>query len=90
MADRPPQLAFYLAGADPHEGDRLGRLKLSADALLRRDRRVLEALFERRIPVAISMAGGYGEDLSVTVDVQERTLEAAAQTWERWRLRASP
>jgi len=84
-ADRPPGLAFYLAGADPHEGDRLGRLKLSADGLLRRDRRVLDALFERRIPVALSMAGGYGEDLDVTVEVQMRTLEAAAHAWARWR-----
>lgn len=85
MADWPPGLAFYLAGADPHEGDRLGRLKLSADGLLRRDDLVLEALFERRIPVALSMAGGYGEDLNVTVDVQMRTLDAAARAWERWR-----
>jgi acetoin utilization deacetylase AcuC-like enzyme len=85
MEDWPPGLAFYLAGADPHEGDRLGRLKLSADGLLRRDRIVLDALFERRIPVALSMAGGYGEDLNVTVDVQLRTLDAAARAWERWR-----
>lgn len=84
-ADRPPGLAFYLAGADPHEGDRLGRLKLSAEGLLRRDRRVLDALFERRIPVALSMAGGYGEDLGVTVEVQMRTLGAAAHAWARWR-----
>ncbi|UXH79475.1 histone deacetylase family protein [Roseateles amylovorans] len=82
---RMPGLAFYLAGADPHEGDRLGRLKLTADGLLQRDRRVLEALFDRHIPVALSMAGGYGEDLSVTVDIQQRTLEAAAQAWGRWR-----
>ena len=46
---------------------------------------MLDALFERRIPVALSMAGGYGEDLSVTVDVQLRTLRAAAQAWARWR-----
>ncbi|OWQ93455.1 histone deacetylase [Roseateles aquatilis] len=84
VADRPPGLAFYLAGADPHEGDRLGRLKLSANGLLRRDRIVLDALFERRIPVALSMAGGYGEDLGVTVEVQRRTLDAAADTWARW------
>jgi len=84
LADRPPGLAFYLAGADPHEGDRLGRLKLSADGLLRRDRMVLDALVERRIPVALSMAGGYGEDLAVTVEVQMRTLGAAAQAWARW------
>ncbi len=84
MAGRPPGLAFYLAGADPHEGDRLGRLKLSADALWRRDEFVLRALGDRRIPVALSMAGGYGEDLAVTVDVQRRTLGAAEQAWERW------
>jgi len=83
-AAHPPGLAFYLAGADPHEGDRLGRLKLSAQALDRRDHKVLQALHERRIPVAISMAGGYGEDLSVTVDIQQRTLATAASYWQRW------
>ena len=46
---------------------------------------VLDALVERRIPVALSMAGGYGEDLAVTVEVQMRTLGAAAQAWARWR-----
>lgn len=80
----PPGLAFYLAGADPHEGDRLGRLKLSAQGLQRRDEMVLEALYRRGIPVALSMAGGYGEDLSVTVDVQQQTLRTAAQSWKRW------
>ena len=59
--DAPPGLIFYLAGADPHEDDRLGRLKLSAAGLAERDRRVLEqACRARRIPVAVSMAGGYG------------------------------
>jgi acetoin utilization deacetylase AcuC-like enzyme len=48
-----PGLAFYLAGADPHEGDRLGRLKLSSAGLAERDRRVFTALRERRIPVAV-------------------------------------
>jgi acetoin utilization deacetylase AcuC-like enzyme len=85
LADRPPGLAFYLAGADPHEGDRLGRLKVSAAALEARDERVFEALVERRIPVAVNMAGGYGEDLSVTVDIQQQTLRTAAAAWQRWR-----
>ncbi len=79
-----PGLAFYLAGADPHEGDRLGRLKLSFDGLAERDRRVLDALRERRIPVALSMAGGYGHDLATTVAVQVATLTLAAQSWARW------
>lgn len=76
-----PGLAFYLAGADPHEADRLGRLKLSYAGLAERDRRVLAALRERRIPVALSMAGGYGHDLATTVAVQVTTLTLAAECW---------
>jgi acetoin utilization deacetylase AcuC-like enzyme len=76
-----PGLAFYLAGADPHEGDRLGRLKVSEAGLAERDRRVLAALRERRIPVALSMAGGYGHDLATTVAVQVNTLTLAAESW---------
>jgi acetoin utilization deacetylase AcuC-like enzyme len=79
-----PDLAFYLAGADPHEGDRLGRLKLTYQGLAERDRRVLDALRERRIPVALSMAGGYGHDLATTVAVQVATLTLAALSWQAW------
>ncbi|WIV99057.1 histone deacetylase family protein [Kinneretia aquatilis] len=82
-----PGLAFYLAGADPHEGDRLGRLKLSSAGLLERDRRVLSALRERGIPVALSMAGGYGHDIATTVAVQANTLNEAVRAWAAWRLR---
>src|SRR4051812_5180832 len=53
-----PQLVFYLAGADPYEGDRLGRLALSKAGLVRRDELVLRTLRARSIPVAIAMAGG--------------------------------
>lgn len=79
-----PGLAFYLAGADPHEGDRLGRLKLSTAGMLERDCRVLQALRERGIPVALSMAGGYGEDLDAMLTVQVNTLSAAAHSWALW------
>ena len=84
-AVRPFDLAFYLAGADPHEGDRLGRLKLSAAGLLARDRRVLSGLGARRIPVALAMAGGYGHDLDVTVAIQAATIGAAIESWRAWR-----
>ena len=79
-----PGLAFYLAGADPHENDRLGRLKLSGGGLAERDRRVLQSLRERGIPVALSMAGGYGRDLAATVEVQRRTLAEAHRSWLAW------
>ena len=80
-----PGLAFYLAGADPHENDRLGRLKISSAGLAERDRRVLAALRERRIPVALSMAGGYGRDLATTVAVHRQTLALALASWQAWR-----
>ncbi len=80
----PPGLAFYVAGADPHENDRLGRLKISSEGLAQRDQRVLTALRERRIPVALSMAGGYGRDLATTVAVQRRTLLEAFLSWQAW------
>ncbi|WP_310386068.1 histone deacetylase [Roseateles sp.] len=81
----PPDLVFYLAGADPHEGDRLGRLKLTTAGMLARDRLVLDALRTRRIPVALSMAGGYGHDITTTLACQVNTLNAAAQSWWMWR-----
>jgi acetoin utilization deacetylase AcuC-like enzyme len=82
--EAPPALAFYLAGADPHEDDRLGRLKLSAGGLAERDRRVLAWLRDRRVPVALSMAGGYGRDVATTVEIQRRTLAEACRSWRAW------
>ena len=75
---------FYLAGADPHEGDRLGRLALSYDGLQARDRRVFEWAWTRRLPLALSMGGGYGHDIATTVQVQMNTFAIAAQYWRRW------
>ncbi len=82
--DGPPGLIFFLAGADPHEGDRLGRLKLSTAGLAERDRRVFAAARERRIPLALSMAGGYGRELADTVQVQINTLGEALASWQQW------
>lgn len=73
-----PQLIIYLAGADPHEGDRLGRLKLTADGLAQRDRRVLGAARARGLPVAIAMAGGYGRVIEDTVAIHLQTVGIAA------------
>ena len=79
--DTPPGLVFYLAGADPHVGDRLGRLAISTEVLAERDRRVFAACRERGIAVAVSMAGGYGRDVEDTVSVHLNTLRAAESTW---------
>ena len=77
-----PQLIIYLAGADPHEGDRLGRLKLTDAGMLARDRTVFDYAKQRDIPIALSMAGGYGNKIETTVAVHRQTvLEALQYQW---------
>ncbi|WP_342617657.1 histone deacetylase [Rhodoferax sp. GW822-FHT02A01] len=80
-----PGVVLYLAGADPHEGDRLGRLKLSFDGMQARDRRVFDWCFARRLPCVFAMGGGYGTDIRTTVQVQFNTYRIAVEYWKRWR-----
>jgi acetoin utilization deacetylase AcuC-like enzyme len=71
-------LAIYLAGADPFEGDRLGRLSVTKAGLAERDRMVLETCRDRAIPVAVTMAGGYARNVEDTVDVHFQSIKRAA------------
>lgn len=70
-------LAIYLAGADPFEGDRLGRLKMSKTGLAERDRLVLDYCRRAGMPVAVAMAGGYAEEVTDIVDIHFQTVCAA-------------
>ncbi len=70
---------IFLAGADPHEGDRLGRLKLTLAGLRRRDNMIFEYARMRQIPLAVCMAGGYGTDIETTVAVHHQTVLLAAE-----------
>jgi len=79
-------LAIFLAGADPLEGDKLGRLSVTKSGLAERDRMVLEACRERDIPIAVTMAGGYAKQVEDTVDVHFQTVERAAKMLEPERL----
>ena len=74
-----PDLAIYLAGADSHEGDRLGRLCLTFEGLARRDVMVLDACREVGIPVVITIAGGYGRNIEDSVRVHLNTVRIATQ-----------
>jgi len=77
--------AIYLAGADPYAGDRLGLLALSKAGLAERDRRVLAACLEQRLPLAVSMAGGYAPDVEDIVDIHHTTVRLAASFAQAWR-----
>lgn len=75
-----PELVFYLAGADPFQLDRYGKLKLTKSGLRRRDECVLDWCRSRSIPVALAMSGGYAPDITDIVDIHFATIVAA---WQR-------
>ena len=75
-----PEIVFYLAGADPYEGDRLGRLKLSIDGLRARDRFVFDVCRERGIPIAVAMSGGYAPDVEAIVTIHCNTIREGARS----------
>ncbi len=77
LAAARADLAIYVSGADPHERDRLGRLKVSRAGLLERDRRVLAGCRREGLPVAVVMAGGYNLDVAETVEIHLQTVTEA-------------
>jgi len=88
LTDRiQPEFLIYLAGADAHEGDRLGRLKLTESGMQARDQRVFDWVRERDLPMIICMGGGYGRELQTTVQVQINTWRLAYEHWLHWQNR---
>jgi acetoin utilization deacetylase AcuC-like enzyme len=75
-----PNLVLYLSGADAFVDDRLGRLALTKDGLVARDRMVLSACVASGVPFAVAMAGGYARNVNDTADIHFRTVEVAAAT----------
>lgn len=72
-----PDCIIYLAGADPHEGDRLGRLKISKEGMRLRDEAVFQYALDNKLSLAFSMAGGYGKEITSTVDIHFQTIQTA-------------
>ena len=78
LARSRPEVCFYLAGADPYEHDRLGRLALTKDGLAARDALVRETLARGGVPVCVTLAGGYAEPIEDTVEINLNTLRLFA------------
>ena len=74
--EHQPEIIFYLGGADPYAGDKLGRLALSIEGLRARDELVLRACRARRVPVVTVMSGGYAADIDDTVEIHANTIRA--------------
>ena len=79
-----PDLIIYLAGADPHEGDRLGKLSVSKDGMRLRDECIFQYGLDRQIPIAFSMAGGYGREIQSTIDIHFQTIQTALRYQQRF------
>lgn len=77
-----PEIVFYLAGADPYRGDKLGRLALSIDGLRERDAYVLRECYEREIPIVTVMSGGYGKDINDTIEIHCNTIRMVKEISE--------
>ena len=76
-------LGFYIAGADPFKGDRLGRVSVSKEGLEERDRLVFATCKEAGLPLAVVMGGGYATDIDDTVDIHFNTVRTAAGSIRR-------
>ncbi len=77
-----PDLVFYLGGADPYVGDKLGRLSLSFEGLRARDELVLGECRARGVPVTTVMSGGYAADINDTVEIHCNTIRAAKNVFD--------
>lgn len=73
-----PGIIFYVSGADPYEGDRLGKLSLSIEGLRERDRRVFETASTLGVPIVVTMAGGYCADVEIIASIHAATIQEAA------------
>jgi len=74
-----PDLVIYQSGADPFIGDKLGKLALTKEGLARRDRLVLEMCRSEGLPVAVTMGGGYAENVEDIVDIHAQTVRIASE-----------
>lgn len=83
LTDFQPQLLMYVAGADPYYQDQLGGLALTLEGLKARDRLVIGTALLHKVPVAITLAGGYAVDVDDTVTIHVNTAKAAREVLER-------
>jgi len=79
LAEFQPDLIFYLAGADPYGEDQLGGLRLTLAGLEKRDRLVFQKAQAKKIPVAVTLAGGYARRVEDTVTIHINTTRVARE-----------
>jgi len=76
MEEFKPDIVFYLAGADPYEGDQLGSLRLTMKGLRKRDEIVFRECAKHGVPVCVVVAGGYAFHTEDTIEIHVNTCRA--------------
>lgn len=76
-----PDIIFYLGGADPFENDRLGRLSLTKEGLMKRDEMVIDFAKIKDVPIVTTMSGGYAADINDTVEIHANTIRAVKKVY---------
>jgi acetoin utilization deacetylase AcuC-like enzyme len=76
-----PDMLCYIAGADPYREDQLGGLSLTIEGLKKRDELVFRVARARDIPVMVTFAGGYAQNVEDTVTIHCNTVIAAKEAW---------
>jgi len=76
-----PEMLCYVAGADPYRLDQLGGLDLTIDGLKKRDELVFRVARARNIPVMVTFAGGYAQNVEDTVTIHSNTVIAAKEVF---------
>lgn len=77
-----PDLLLYLSGADPLASDTLGRLDLTFEGLIERDRMVLAHARRRDLPVSIAIGGGYADPITDSVAAYANTFRVAMEVFD--------
>jgi acetoin utilization deacetylase AcuC-like enzyme len=81
-----PDIVFYLGGADPFEKDKLGRLNLTMNGLMKRDEAILGFAKEREVPIVTVMSGGYAQDINDTVEIHCNTIRAVKKVFANFQI----
>jgi acetoin utilization deacetylase AcuC-like enzyme len=79
MDEVAPDFIFYQSGVDILESDKLGRLNVSMEGCKQRDKFVFQQCLINKIPLAVSMGGGYSEDIKIIVEAHCNTFRLAQE-----------
>lgn len=72
-----PEIVMYLSGVDILNTDKFGKLQVTKDGCMQRDKMVFEACYKRKLPIVVAMGGGYSADIKIIVDAHCNTFRNA-------------